>query len=242
MKHRQMIREVPGSRQAVLLIHGILGTPDHFSFLLPLIPDDWSVYNILLDGHGKTVCDFSHTSMAKWKSQVSALLDDLLCRYDQVILVGHSMGTLFAIQEAVRRPQKIAHLFLLQVPLRPRLKPATACHAVLLPFGFIPKNAEMMYADCGVALDWRLWKYIGWVPRFLELFSECRATRRILAELTVPCQAFQSQRDELVSNRSAKDLLRHPHIRTIILPDSGHFGHTGTDLKLVKAEFSKLFS
>jgi pimeloyl-ACP methyl ester carboxylesterase len=241
MEHKEYIREIPGSRQAVLLIHGILGTPNHFDFLLPLIPNDWSIYNILLDGHGGTVTDFSHTSMKKWKAQVATLLDDLLPHYDRVILVAHSMGTLFSIQEAVRRPDKIAHLFLLQVPLRPRLTLATACRAIVLPFGFIPKSAEMMYADCGVTLDWRLWKYIGWIPRFLELFSECRATRRILPKLTVPCYAFQSRHDELVSNHAAKDLLQYPHIQTRILPHSGHFGHTGEDMKLVQAEFSNLF-
>ena len=48
---------------AILMIHGILGTPDHFKPLLHLVPAEWSVYNILLDGHGKTVSHFANSSM-----------------------------------------------------------------------------------------------------------------------------------------------------------------------------------
>ena len=55
MDHREFIRYLPGSDRAVLLIHGIAGTPAHFWQFLPLIPEDWSVYNVLLDGHGGEV-------------------------------------------------------------------------------------------------------------------------------------------------------------------------------------------
>jgi len=60
------------SRIAVLFIHGIIGTPRHFTELIPLVqqvPEDFTVSNIILDGHGGTVDDFAHTSMAKWKAR-----------------------------------------------------------------------------------------------------------------------------------------------------------------------------
>ena len=66
MDHRAYIRIVEDSDTAVLMIHGIAGSPAHFRDLIPVIPADWSVYNILLDGHGGTVSDFSRTSMKKW--------------------------------------------------------------------------------------------------------------------------------------------------------------------------------
>lgn len=242
MPHSEFIREVPGSRSAVLMIHGILGTPRHFDFLLPLIPEDWSVYNILLDGHGKNVTDFSRTSMKKWKAQVTHRLDEILARYDRVILVAHSMGTLFSIQEAVRRPEQIAYLFLLQCPLRPRLTLRTAIHSSLLPFGILTEGNRMSQKDCSITLNPKLWQYLGWIPRFLELFAECRRTRKMLGDLTVPCHFYQSRNDELVSMRACKDLQKHAHLPVTVLPDSGHFGHTGGDLELLKQEFGKLFS
>ena len=51
-----MIDHSPFTRQgsgknAVLLIHGIAGSPGHFRELIPAIPETYSIYNILLDGH-----------------------------------------------------------------------------------------------------------------------------------------------------------------------------------------------
>ena len=78
MDHSQYIRVVEGSAMAVLIIHGIAGTPAHFRDLIPVIPENWSVYNILLDGHGKNVKDFGKSSMAKCIDQVNRVLQTLL--------------------------------------------------------------------------------------------------------------------------------------------------------------------
>lgn len=242
MKHEEWIREVPDSKNAVLMIHGILGTPRHFDIFLPLIPEDWSVYNILLDGHGANVDAFSHTSMKKWKAQTAARLDDLLQRYDRLVLVGHSMGTLFFLQEAAARPEKIDALFLLQTPLRPRLKLRYAICSVLLTFGIVPKMAVDMSRGSSVTLTPLLWKYLGWLPRFIELFVECRRTRQILKDVTVPCRIYQSARDEMVSMRTCKDLAKYPHLQVTVLPDSGHFAYHGSDLAFLQSEFSALFT
>ena len=91
-------------RAAILFVHGILGTPRHFAPFLPYVPASWSVCNLLLEGHGGSVRDFSHAAMAQWKQQVHAALDALLAEHDRVLITAHSMGTLFAIQEALQRP------------------------------------------------------------------------------------------------------------------------------------------
>lgn len=95
MEHKEYIRIVPGSKHAVLMIHGIVGTPKHFEPFLPLIPEDWTVYNLLLDGHGKGVKEFAQTSMKKWKSQVAARVREILDTHDTLVIAAHSMGGLF---------------------------------------------------------------------------------------------------------------------------------------------------
>ena len=70
MKHDEVKRIIPGARTAVLLIHGICGTPNHFVGGIPLmewIPSDWSIYNLLLPGHGGTVEDFAKSSLKQWR-------------------------------------------------------------------------------------------------------------------------------------------------------------------------------
>ena len=118
MNHAPFFREGTGPN-AVLLIHGIAGSPAHFRDLVPVIPEGFSVYNILLDGHSGTVDNLGRSSMAKWKAQVTATLHTLFDRHEKVVIVAHSMGTLFAIQAATRHPDRISRLFLLAVPTRP---------------------------------------------------------------------------------------------------------------------------
>lgn len=242
MRHSEYIRKVPGSKKAVVLLHGILGSPWHFRELLPLIPEDHSVYAILLDGHGKQVMDFARSSMSLWKKQVSQLLDNVLQEHEEIILVGHSMGTLFAIQESIRHPEKIRHLFLLQCPLRPRVTLKAAIHTALLPFGIITETNRLSHEDCSLTLNPRLWEYLLWLPRFLELFAEAGKTRKLLADITADCHVVQSKKDEMVSMGSYRDLMRHPHLHLTLLPHSGHYGYVSDDLELVQEEFSKLFA
>ena len=52
MNSQAYIREIPGAKTAVLMIHGIVGTPEHFAMLYPYVPEDWSIYSIRLAGHG----------------------------------------------------------------------------------------------------------------------------------------------------------------------------------------------
>lgn len=243
MDHREYIRVVEGSRMAVLMVHGIAGTPAHFRELIPVIPQDWSVYNILLDGHGKGAEDFGATSMKKWKAQTAAVLQDIFCHHEQVIFVAHSMGTLFAIRAAVDHPDRIAGLFLLAVPSRPWVRFSTMLTCLRVVWGNIRPGdtaAAAMRNATGIQIDRKLWKYLAWIPRFLELLAEIRRIRKILPRLAVPSRSFQSRVDELVSVRSCKDLEGHPYICNTVLEDSGHFSYGENDRKLLQAQLREM--
>ena len=159
MQFTPYYRPVAGADTAALFIHGIVGTPAHFQDLLPLIPDNWSIFNLLLDGHGKNVEDFSRTSMKKWRAQVSAQLQKILQTHQKVLIVAHSMGTLFASREAIRYPDRVKGLFLLAVPLTPRVLPRTAMDSGLVALGRAKSaSAREMLSDCGVRLSPNLFK------------------------------------------------------------------------------------
>lgn len=245
MDHSAYIREAAGSRVAVVMIHGIAGTPAHFRDLLPLIPQSWSVYNILLDGHGKEVEDFGASSMKKWQTQVTALLEDVFSRYERVVLMGHSMGTLFSIQAAVAHPERVAFLFLLNVPTRPRVKLSTVHTCLRVARGNIRPDdaaAQAMRGDTSIHIVPQLWKYLCWTPRMAELLTLIRRTRRCLPKLRVPCYTFQSQADELVAVSSCADLENHPHIRNTLLTSSGHFCYSREDTCLLQARLQALLT
>ena len=242
MQHRPYSRRGSG-KDAVLFVHGIAGSPAHFRDLIPVVPAEYSVYNILLDGHGGTVREFSRSSMDKWKEQVHATLQKLFATHERVVIVAHSMGTLFAIQAAIQYPGRIPALFLLSIPTRPWVRFSTLVTAVKVAFGRIdsPKTTAMR-GETAMQITPKLWEYIGWIPRMMGLLAECRQTRKALPQLNVPTQVFQSKVDELVSFRSCKDWQNHPHIQTIVLSHSGHFVYGAEDIPLLQSRLVSLLT
>ena len=240
--HSPYIRKGSGPN-AVLLIHGILGSPGHFRNLVSGIPESFSVYNILLDGHSGKPENFSRSSMAKWKAQVQTTLAELFDRHENVVIAAHSMGTLFAIQAAIDHPDKIPALFLLNVPTRPWVRFSTWLTCFRVAFGKLDSpSAQAMRGETALELTPKLWKYIGWAPRMVELLIECSRIRTLLPALKVPAQAFQSQVDELVSIRSCKDLENHPFIQTTVLSGSGHFVYGPEDAALLRKQLAKVLA
>lgn len=244
MKHEEMMRIVPGAENAVLFIHGIVGTPNHFVGGVPItdwVPAHWSIHNLLLPGHGREVADFAASNMKQWRCAARRAFCRLAQNHAHVYIVAHSMGTLFAMELAVDFPEKIPGLFLLGVPLRPHLAPSAINSALRLALGKLrPGYPEMgILQACGTTPTWMLWKYIPWVPRFLELFARISRTEKRLDQLTVPVVAYQSRRDELVNGLSAKVLRNYP-VEVRILEHSTHFYYSPEDQRILREAFEKM--
>lgn len=236
MNHNEYIRLSEQGKIAVLMIHGIAGTPAHFRDLIPLIPEEWSVYNMLLDGHGKEVRDFGTSSMKKWKSQVEQRFLEIAKTHEKIIIVTHSMGGLFAIQLAISYPEKVARLFLQVLPLKVFIRPRMILSSAKVMLGRTDRLARMMVEDSSIHLTGRFWEYIPWLPRMVELLWEIRKTRQVIPQLSVPCETYQSAKDELVSMRTCRYLKGHPYIHNTVMEHSGHFGYEGEEReKMIKA-------
>lgn len=243
MKHPEMKRNVPGAKTAVLFIHGIVGTPRHFRDVLPLesvVPEHWTLYNIRLPGHGGSVEEFGRSSMNRWKRYVRDVFDELAESHEKIVLVGHSMGTLSALQLAVEIPEKVAGLFLLACPMRPCLRFSGIGNMLRLTFGKVREEYPVEAATrdaCGVEPTGRIWRYISWIPRFLELFAEVGRTKKLLPRLGRPCVVWQSRRDELVMAASRRVLEKAGTMWVGELPDSTHFYYAEEDRSLLLREF-----
>lgn len=243
MPNSQTVRIVPGARTAVLMIHGICGTPNHFRALLPLedaVPADWSLYNIVLDGHCEDVPAFGKTSMKKWKAQTEKIFETLCDTYENIVLVGHSMGTLLSLRQALRRPEKVKLLFMVAAPTPPFVRLSAASYAVGLAFGIKNEKAlvyNAMGIACGMKLTPKLWRYIPWIPRMIELLQECSTVSKLYKDLQVPCIAWQSEKDELVSRRSITVLKKSGKVEVHTLPNSTHFYYTETEREQVVQSF-----
>ena len=244
MEHKEYVRICDNSNIVILFIHGIVGTPNHFNEFVSLVPESFSVYNLLLDGHGKSVKDFSKTSMKKWEAQVASVVDELSLTHEKIYIVAHSLGTLFAIDQAIKN-KKVCKLFLLAVPLRLSIKPKMPINSLKVYFDKIRSDDYEALAakKCyGIEKDKNPFHYIGWIPRFLELFAKIRRTRQTVNLLNTICFVYQSEKDEMVSSRSAKYFENKPNVLVNKLKKSGHYYYDKEDFDFLITEFKKILN
>lgn len=243
MSHTEAVRIVDGADTAVLFIHGILGTPNHFREFLPLVPQSFSYINLLLDGHGKDVLSFANTSMQKWHSQVDNAVDELAKNHKKIIIVAHSMGALLALWQAYKKPELISKMILLSVPLKLSLKPQLFLTAFKIYFNLIkPDDYRGIAAKNAYSIedDWRIWRYFGWIKRYRELFAEIKRTAKICNVLPTPCQFYQSAEDEIVSLKACR-LLKNSNFKVDILENSAHYYYDSNDFKRMLQEIETIF-
>ena len=238
-KHVEYKRIVDGANKAVLLIHGILSTPNHFRELIPLIPENYSVYAMITAGHCGSVSDFSHSSLEKWEVSVQKALDELLKTHKEIYIVGYSMGNLFAIEQAIKEP-KVKKLFCIAIPIKVRVRVRMVDIALRVYFNKY-REKDMAARGCkesyGVTDSKNIFKYLGWIPRFFDLFKLIKRVRKNLNKLQTPCVAFQSMKDELVSPKSIDILKAESQMRVEVLDKSTHFYYESNNLEVLKKEF-----
>ncbi len=231
------IRNASNTCGAILFVHGILGAPEFFSFLIPDIPQDWALYTITLEGHCSTPRAFGSASMKRWKKQVADAARELKANFGKLVIVAHSMGTLFAIRQAASG--NADSLFLLNPPLA--LRPSRRLFTTPLKIyaGRISSNdiwTNAAVAAYSISQDSNLLHYLGWPMRYMELFAEILKTRPLVSRLSIPVTAIYSSHDEMVSARSSKMFATLSSANIFTLPDSGHYYYApGDKEKIVQA-------
>lgn len=90
-KHRSQVSK------AVLGLHGYTGYPGELFLPLDLLfKEGFDVYAPRYPGHGTNGQDFLTTTMKDWAASAERAYQELTTRYDEVYLIGHSMGGLIA--------------------------------------------------------------------------------------------------------------------------------------------------
>ena len=138
--------------------------------------------------------------------------------------------------------KKIEKLFLLAVPVKLFVKPGAIISALRIYLGSLPENNEKLIAMkncCGINLSKNPAKYIGWIPRFMELFKKISETRKIISDLKTDCRIFQSEDDELVSIKSVDYLKNKTSASVNVLKKSGHYYYEKSDMDYLLREFEK---
>ena len=239
MPNEAYIRRIPGSRVAILMVHGIMGSPDYFHYLISQVPDDCSIYNLKLVGHCGSVDDFGRSSMAAWKKQVFSQLEAMFAEHEKIIFAGYSLGALFAVEAAIRYPGKICHLFCHGLPIKCSMPPGAKMRVWRIVFDKVKPGTPTarMASACAMQHTKKIWKYLPAYVRMGELGVEMLRVKKLLPQLTVPCHNYQGANDEMLSKRNYKFLAQFPAITNIVLPHSGHFQFDPADEARIQADF-----
>ena len=228
-------REFDKSLPIVVFLHG--AGFDHTSWALHSRWFAHHGYGVLapdLPGHGRssgaplpTIAD-----MADW---TAGLLDAAGASKAQ--LVGHSMGSLIALETAARHPAKVSALSLIGTAATMTVGPDLLKAAEANEHDAVDMVSIWglgYQAELGGSLAPGLWMHSG-AQRVLEqcrpgvLFNDlsaCNAYQNALAaaaSVTVPTTLILGERDMMTPVRAGKALAAAlPNARTVVLPGAGH--------------------
>ncbi len=211
-------------KTGVLFLHGIQGRPEHFRFLIDALSEGIPYRAPLLPGHGKTVREFRRVGLKDWLDAARREARALADRCEAVVFVGHSLGCLLGLltDEALGRP--FAGMLLIGCPFRIRPTPRYFHRAVLAmrpesevdgPGVKAARAANSVSARNAAA-------YLLCVRPYAGLLRAIRPAFRAAKTRLAPAEYFFSDRDEIVSLRSASAARRCAGADVTVLADCGH--------------------
>ncbi len=125
-------KEFDAAKPTVVFIHGVLN--DHSVWILQsryLAHHGWNVLAIDLPGQGKSGGE-PPASVEDASAAIVAMLD--VMGIQKAALVGHSFGSLIALETAARAPERVSHLVLVGTAFPMRVSPALLESSVSSPF------------------------------------------------------------------------------------------------------------
>lgn len=239
---RPFFYENEKSKTIVIFIHGILEGPNQFKIFANIVnKKGFSFSAILLDGHGKSGTDFANSNIDKWIESVDKEIQKYKNNYENIILVGHSMGGLLSILLSEEYKEKVKGIMLISTPFKVFVKFNMIISSIKIGLGIVRKDDILTsYAYNAFSVKrCSLGTYIRWIPRYIDLFKLISLGRKMIEDINVPTLFIHTYNDELVNNKSLD--IFNKKIRTdykiVHLKNSGHFYYDEYELKNILNEF-----
>ena len=221
-----------GNRRVVLCIHGFTGYPGEMAYPADrLAAAGWDIRAPRLPGHGTDGADFSGTSMTTIARQVRDEWLDLQASYDEVCVLGHSMGGLLALnlarQYPVHRAVVMAPAIGLRAPGQFLLGPVSLV-VPRLPYKW---KADPRYTffddrdpDDDEYLGGEYWSW-SWLKQLSQLQRIMKQTERQLARIRTPFLGLFGENDEVVGSGGQPILEKGlgGEFKAVLLRNSGHY-------------------
>ena len=209
----------PGHHRALLLLHGFSSSPAVYRQLLPALSDYDAVICPLLPGHGESIRAFSMAKACEWLSTAENACEKLINDYQQVDVLGLSLGGLLACHLSQRFP--LHHLYLLApaLVLQLNIPQALTCARLLYRLGFshLRNQAGNLYSDHYSELAYRQLP----ITAIIEILTLVDNFQFVPPQS--PTDVFLGCFDEVVNSAQVAKLFSHlPNCTIHWLPKSAH--------------------
>lgn len=227
------------SKPSVIFIHGVLN--DHSVWILQsryLANHGWNVLALDLPGHCRSAGE-PPASVEKAADFVSALMT--AASLEKAALVGHSFGSLIALEAAARAPDSVSHLVLVGTTFPMKVSPALLESSLKLPFKAIDMVnifSHSTLAPPPSVLGPGTWLYGGSrslmkrvlasnpaVNLFHTGFKACddyRNGEAAMAQVQAPTLFILGRQDQMTAPKTAQSLTAKATHGQVVLLDAGH--------------------
>ncbi len=233
------------SSKVIVFIHGFMGRSRQFEEIVSSLEGCGADLKLcVLDGHEKkTFQEFRQSSAKTWQSGADKFIDKLRADYDEILLVGHSMGGLIAVQSAIACPEKIKGIVAIGFPVKVRLTPAWFKNNILASKP--PREGESEYVAAarklgGVHMD-KPSDYFRTMPNNMQFMSMRARTGKGLYKLSVPLSVINMEKDEIVAPGTQKFVAKKlPNADFMLLKESGHFLFRENEVTIMANEIRRM--
>jgi pimeloyl-ACP methyl ester carboxylesterase len=234
----------------LILLHGYSDSWFSWSRVLPALATGFHIYALDQRGHGDSDRPEQGYRMADFAADTLAFMDAL--DLPRATLVGHSMGTLVALQAALMAPERVARLVLIGAAASARtaavleLEPVIAALEDPVPAAFVREfQASTAYQPLPAAcLDWsvvaslrlpaRVWKTVAAGLLAADYTGA-------LGQIRAPALILWGERDTVFPRATQDALLAGlPHPRLKVYPETGHAPHWERPAEVVQDVYAFL--
>jgi len=227
------------AKPTAIFIHGALN--DHSVWILQtryLAHHGWNVLALDLPGHCKSAGD-PPVTVEEGAGFVLALMD--AAGVDKAALVGHSFGSLIALELAARAPARVSHLVLVGTAFPMKVSAALLEGSVKEPdrtIDMVNLFSHSSLAPPPSALGPGTWLYGGSralmrrvqasnsrVNLFYTAFKACDAYAgglEAMAKVSAPVLFVLGQKDQMTPPKSAQSLIARAAKAQVVTVDVGH--------------------
>lgn len=230
-----------GGEHAVLLVHGLTGSPQELRFLAKRLNQaGYTVQVPYLAGHGTDLKDLMKTTWQDWHASMRDVFCSLAKTYSTVSVAGLCMGAVIALHLAHEFPEKIPAVALLSttlfydgwtVPWYTFLLPY-AYYTPLRYFYTYPETEpygvknEKIRQRIKKSLDEEAGAYAKFpLSSMAEHLRMNRYVRKLMPAIMTPALIIHSHEDDMASVKNAEYLQQHlgsTVVRTVLLDDCYH--------------------